>query len=714
MSPCQITNVSLEGLDSNLQPFNPNIGGYPTYIRVSGKITGCPGPVNVGTSCTPGANGILVDALGNWSTNLLNMERCECVQENGIYVRVECAGADCIADPTCCFEARLGLICGGVTSCPTASNASWADKGCIAVVGQGKKRQIELSVTVAPTGMNANAQWILRKKQASGTLGPPINGPTFGIPAGTSSVGPKQQIPPGPQIVELDPGDYEASLKFLYPYENCPGIQPPLDFTLDACPQDCPTLTLAKPIVTGCAPTNAVVTFNATLGWQSGQVQVPVDYYLWTVEWEDKSVSPPIKKGEHSTLGPTLTPSIKSNDLGWTGNGTVGGRLDLSKPGNYTASVQAIINGVSPTIGCNAFQSSVPPFFVPGCDCPKPLSSGTEWTVTNTSTPLGSNQFQTLDCDSAATQLTLYVDPGSYSLGDLIYDWKFPGTNINDGGVTQAFTFKNDQLGIAQTHKVTVTVRVQDSKCTFDRTVEVTVPGCGVRPVRPPTVSGCSVSAGNPGTITITFSKDVDQAAATNPSNFTVLVNGTLQNLSASQFSYSPNATTISGVNVPPGAKVDVTVTNVPDKAGNVIAGNNTTSCISTCPSGQHWDAAQGKCVPDDSDGGCSILCSLSGFVLIAIPISAYISTVAHCIVFGWNIALQGGIIALAIGAYIALCGICCLWRFLLLGAAMGIIATIIYAYWGGFPNCWSTALPILIGYVGMGIGMAIACTRPK
>jgi hypothetical protein len=110
---------------------------------------------------------------------------------------------------------------------------------------------------------------------------------------------------------------------------------------------------------------------------------------------------------------------------------------------------------------------------------------------------------------------------------------------------------------------------------------------------------------------------------------------------------------------------------------------------------------------------GCSIWCILAGIFFIAIPISAYISTAAHCLLGpAWNVALQGGIIAVAMAVFIALCGICCLWVFLLIGSALGVIATLIAAYWLGFPMCWFIGLPILIGFVALGIGMSIRCPR--
>jgi hypothetical protein len=552
------------------------------------------------------------------------------------------AKLEVIPPPSECgpFPLPITVIC--PPSCPTASNATWADKGCVVVSGQGKKRRIELSVTVAPTSVGSAAQWILRKKLPGGTLGAPIT-LTFGFPGGPPA-GPAQQVPPGPQSVDLDSGDYEASLQFVYPYQTCPGIT--LNITASPCPPDCPDLQLSPPIVTECAPVNAVASFNATLSWLAAQAQVPVDYYLWTVEWLDQSVSPPVqRKAENSTPGPTLTPSIKTNSPGWTGNGAVGGQVDLSKPGSYTVSVQAIVNGVSPTLGCNAFQSSVPPFQVPPCTCPRPLSAGTEWTVTGTTAPLGPNKFQTLACDTAATQLTVHVDPGSYPTGSLTYDWSFPdGTTIVGGGATRSFTFRNAQPGTAQTHTLTVTVRVPGSACApFIRTVEVTVPGCtGAAP----TVSGCSVKSGARGTgsISVTFDQAVDRASAENPNNYRVSIsNGPAVTPTAGSIAYDPatKTATISGLTINPGDSVVVTVTGVQGATGAVMTTPGQANCSAPKP-------------PDDS-GGSPSLCGILLWVAIALMAVGAILAIVGCILAHWY--PQAGAILQIIGVIVFVVG---------------------------------------------------------
>ena len=77
-----------------------------------------------------------------------------------------------------------------------------------------------------------------------------------------------------------------------------------------------------------------------------------------------------------------------------------------------------------------------------------------------------------------------------------------------------------------------------------------------------------------------------------------------------------------------------------------------------------------------------------------------------------WNIALQAAIIAFAIGVFIALCGLCCVWLYILIGAVLGVVATIIYAVWGGFPMCWWQGLIAFIGFLVLGLGMMADCIR--
>lgn len=148
-----------------------------------------------------------------------------------------------------------------------------------------------------------------------------------------------------------------------------------------------------------------------------------------------------------------------------------------------------------------------------------------------------------------------------------------------------------------------------------------------------------------------------------------------------------------------------------------------TSFACTSCPPGQHWDPIQGQCVVTSTTTptrtstptpSCSIWCIIPAFLLIALPISAFISTAAHCLALAQS-GFTAGLIAAAIGLYLRLCGACCLWLFILIGAVLGVVATLIYAYWAGFPAClFSHGLPLLFGFVALGFGLKSECERPK
>jgi hypothetical protein len=222
------------------------------------------------------------------------------------------------------------------------------------------------------------------------------------------------QSPPGPQIFDLVPGDYEATLAFVYPFAACSGLK--ILFTADECPPDCPSLAVATPTVSGCAPSNPVVTFEATLSWLSTQTAVPVSDYLWTVDWLDTSVSPAVpRKAQNSSPGPTLAPLLKTSDPGWYGASVAGGKLNLGA-GGYTVTAQAQISGVSPTKTCNAEGTVL--FQVPHCPitvtppCPTIQLTATSSGCVDPATGTG----------ATLTFVATVADPAGMSTG---IDWNF-------------------------------------------------------------------------------------------------------------------------------------------------------------------------------------------------------------------------------------------------------------------------------------------------
>jgi len=137
---------------------------------------------------------------------------------------------------------------------------------------------------------------------------------------------------------------------------------------------------------------------------------------------------------------------------------------------------------------------------------------------------------------------------------------------------------------------------------------------------------------------------------------------------------------------------------------------------VPTCPPGQHYNPQTGRCEDDEpGDGGksCGIACILAGIFLIAIPISAHISLSAFC-VGDWVQAAQVAAIAAAIAWYIRFCGICCLYPFIYLGVALGIIAILIASIWLGFPQCLLLGVILMIGYVAAAAGFQAACNARR
>lgn len=105
----------------------------------------------------------------------------------------------------------------------------------------------------------------------------------------------------------------------------------------------------------------------------------------------------------------------------------------------------------------------------------------------------------------------------------------------------------------------------------------------------------------------------------------------------------------------------------------------------------------------------CSPRCIAAGIFLIAISISALISTAAFC-AEPWFVAVQAAAITAAIAWFLLYCGECCLYPFLFLGAVLGVVATLIASYWLGWPNCWYSGLAFLLGFVAAGQAIRRKC----
>lgn len=300
----------------------------------------------------------------------------------------------------------------------------------------------------------------------------------------------------------------------------------------------------------------------------------------------------------------------------------------------------------------------------------------------------------------------------------------------------------------AGTYRVTVKVKIasacDDSLLKHHVDVLIASCCCPNLTLSPPTVTGCA-----PDSAVASFVVDKlewpDGCATLAATSFKWTLDGPTGSKKYQRTTNTPNTDTntmwtdvaagkLDTIQFPTGGYYSITVHAViPGVDSSCDPTDNETFFVPSCPCPprQHRDS-NGNCVddapppptpmptPPPPSTGCSIWCILAGIFFIAIPISAHISTVAHCLEglsiggIEVDINLQAALIAITIGIFLAICGECCLWIYLIIGAVLGVIATLIAAYWLGFPQCWAPALLILIGYVALGIGLKIDCDRKK
>lgn len=463
------------------------------------------------------------------------------------------------------------------------------------------------------------------------------------------------------------PGTYTATLtNVLSP--GCPPVT--VTVTIDPCPTPCcPQLTLDPPQVTGCAPGSVVASFNAHLSWMTGCMPVAPTSFEWTLH------APNGARYQKSTTLPST-----DTTAGWRDPGGNPALVQFATGGNYSIGATAVIPGVS--LPCN--PTDTVPFTVSAC-CPQLIG------------PLNASAKPGDPCTWLFS-----AQVSNPNNAPITFEWSFQDGSTATTSVPQ--TEHTYVPGAPTTGMTTVTLKSPNCP---DQSLSVTVTQmCSCPTIGTP---GAAVSGCLPGTPSVTLSTSVTPPAATSFAWTVTTPGGT----SFTKTTTSPSTTdgTADGAwtDTSTGATGPLNLGATGGYAVTVVASGPSLSPTCKQP------PAKGFTIPTcgTSALSCTIWCVLAGIFLIAIPISAYISTVAHCILGPpWNVVLQGAIIATAIGIFIALCGECCVWIFLLIGAVLGVIATIIYSYWGGFPQCWWQALIILIGFVALGVGMAIDCAR--
>lgn len=505
------------------------------------------------------------------------------------------------------------------------------------------------------------------------TVTPPTGGPAFGqwdygyAPPGGSSLGASFYVGSGPPQVltaTMDyppsgPNTYTASLKLNKPpHVGC--TDPQVTFAVTDCPPpSCEVLLTYSPNPVPCIGSSGSqkVDFVATLNPPSGG-------YTGPFTWE-------VKKGVMSLLKITQpTPAAPLNPERFS--------YVFTSPGQYDVTITILT--ASP--------------------CADPVDTDTVHIVIEAC------------CPQLIGPLNASPIPGDPCR------WLFSAQASNPNNVPVTFVW-SFQDGTTATTSVPQTVHTYTPGAITTGMTIVTLksPGCPDQSLSAPVTQMCRcpiigttgavVTGCVPGPATVALTTSVTPPLATSFAWTVTTPGGT------SFTKTTPAASTTDGT--ADGAWTDTStgslgVLNLGASGAYAVTVTAQGPSISpACPQSPARGFTVPLCTPPTTT--CSIWCILAGIFFIAIPISAYISTVAHCLLATpWNIVLQGGIIATAIGIFIALCGICCLWRFLLIGSALGVVATVIAAIWLGFPGCWLLALPILIGFIALGIGMGASC----
>ena len=653
----------------------------PTGLTIEGTVSGCE-KVYVTVNCTTQPI-VPIDipsgGTQTWSVTYKNDKGCGCGTD--VTVSASCVlGMPAVDTVT----VTLPIIC---DTCPTLTITADPPGPCV----NGKRSvTFHASINGVPTA-GAVLQWTF-----------PNGVPTS--PTATTAFFVTSNGPLPNQIVEYAASTSgsvtrTASLQIIFP-PNCPPPPAPPAFvtvTINFCPSCCPSMTLSQPTVTGCAPSSAVATFAAVLKWPKGCTSVTPSSYEWTLN------GPGGKKYQRSTNQPNAGTSTPWTDMA-SGNLAV---VQFTAGGNYSVSVTATIPGVSAP--CNPTDTAA--FTVSTC-CPQLIS------------PLNASEQPGDPCTWLfSTQVS---NPNNAAV---TFEWSFhDGTTATTSLPQVTHTYKSGPMNT--TGMTTVTLKSPDcpdtslpatvtQRCvcptigTPNAVVTGCVPGPGSAPgttpavvlstsVSPPVATSFDWTVTTPGGTS--FTKTTTAASTTDGTADGAWTDTSTGSTGALNLGASGGYAVIV---MAKGPSISPTCMQPPAISFTVL--------ICPCPPGMTRNAS-GVCVPTPKippTPSCTISCILAGIFFIAIPISAYISAAAHCLLGPvWNIALQGGIIATAIGIFIALCGICCLWVFLLIGSALGVVATLIAAYWLGFPACWFVALPILIGFIALGIGISIRCPR--
>lgn len=559
----------------------------PSQMRVQGILLGCSGD-QVRAQAFDGSTGAAVTSVspptgidpitGAFLVILPFTSNMQCDQKVSVKVW-------CNTQPGCFIQHDGKLDCG---ACPRAQvSASYGS--CI---GAPAKQQITLNATISiPAGQMLDFYW----DYGDGSVGPQF---TVNNTGGSAANQYPITDPGAPH--EYAPGSYTARLKVVPPSE-CPEIS--LQITAQ-CADCCPTVTLAPPVVSGCAASSTVASFTATLSWPSSCTPTQPAAYVWTLNGST---------GQFQKITSTNTTDTST---GWTKLGvtpTQVGPVDLSQPGSYSITVSVQITGIP----LNCYPIGTAAFSVFTCTCPS--LTGLTANPASGTTPL------------AVSFQAGVTNPGAIvpdAQGNL-YHWDFgDGTTADTATPNTTHTYTN-----AGTFATTVTVNVPSGCPATAKSTSVTV----TQPPACPSLTGLTASpSSGAAPLAVNF-----QASVTNPGAIVPDAQGNLYHWNfgdgTTAHTPTPNTShTYAGV----GSFAATVTVNVP------------TGCPATAASTSL--TAAGPTTPPPTGGGFNLCAALLILAVALLLIGALVVIVGVCINVPW-VWIAGAIIgALGLLLFIA------------------------------------------------------------
>ena len=665
------------------------IGTPPTtQLLIEGTVDSCE-TLYVTSSCTnplPGGNGYSATITGlggpppqKWSATLPNDLDCGC----GTPVKVSASCQLGMPSGATVNFPPITILC---DTCPTAAVTRISESTC----DVNGKRTVTLEATVtSPANSVAVGQWDFGYAPTGGSSA----GPQIGVPQNQTQS--PLQNPSLRQTWDYPPGTYTACLKWNTSVH--PGCTDECrTFSVSPCPPpSCEVLLSYSPNPVPCIPSGGSqkVDFEAKLNPLNPAYTGP---FTWEVTKAGQSIH------KVTRCAPTFpTPPITWNVVSdpdkfsytFTSPGSYDVTVTIATPGcddsfdTATASPQIVIKGCCPTFTgqLNAQQDPNNPclwMFFTQVDNPNSLTLQFDWLFENRqSTGLTTQPF------------TTHVYPPGFVTHDEVE-------------VTMSVPLHPECGTLILKTIITPSCPPCPTVGTPNAVVTGCVPGPGTAPGTPPAV--VLITRVSPPVAT-SFDWTVTTPGGTSFTKTTTAARTTDGTADGAWTDTSTGSTGVLNLGASGGYAVTVKA------KGPAISSTcmqppaiSFPVAICLCPPGMARDTS-GVCVPIiPPTPSCSIACNLAGFFLIAIPISAGISSLAHC--FFVAAAIWAVTIGIAIGVFIATCGICCLWRWLLVGVALGVVATAVASYWLGPPLCWWQGAASAGAFVGIALGMGAAC----